>query len=218
LSERDLSQLQELQRKLPPAMPPTLVLAPRIERQALRHLSETLYHRVLSKSAREKTVYLELQSLVQTALKDESDTAATSPRGSTSPSSDAPLVLVADDNRINRRLLVTMLNQSGFRTAEAGTGLELLDLAARGPWHAALLDIHMPGLDGIETAVRLRSTYGDAVPPIIAMSADVMPDIRGQTEQGIMDDFLMKPFNEQQLVELLRQHIDRHDRRRRSTG
>jgi signal transduction histidine kinase/CheY-like chemotaxis protein len=218
LSERDLSHLQDLQRKLPPAMPPTLVLAPRIERQALRHLSETLYHRVLSKSAREKTVYLELQSLVQTALKQESDTGAASPRGSASPPPDAPLVLVADDNRINRRLLVTMLNQSGFRTAEAGTGLELLDLAARGPWHAALLDIHMPGLDGIETAVRLRSTYGDAVPPIIAMSADVMPEARGQTEQGIMDDFLMKPFNEQQLVELLRLHIDRHDRRRRSAG
>jgi FixJ family two-component response regulator len=50
------------------------------------------------------------------------------------------------------------------------------------------------------------------------MSADVMPEVPSQTEQGIMDDFLMKPFNEQQLVELLRQHIDRHARRRRGTG
>ncbi|HSC47301.1 MAG TPA: ATP-binding protein, partial [Gammaproteobacteria bacterium] len=216
LSERDLSQLLELQHRLPSTLPPTLVLAPRIERQALRHLSEALYRRVLSKNAREKTVHLELQSLLQTALKQESNARAVSHRTPVTPPTDAALVLVADDNRINRRLLVTMLNQAGFRTAEAATGLELLDLAARGVWHAALLDIHMPGLDGIETAARLRSTYGESVAPIIAMSADVMPDIRNQATQGLMDDFLMKPFNEQQLVDLLRQHIDRHERRTRA--
>jgi len=215
LSERDLSQLLELQNRLPPSLPATLVLAPRIDRQALRHLSETLYRRVLSKSAREKTVHLELQSLLRIALKQEGGTRTAAHRQSATPPADAPLVLVADDNRINRRLLVTMLNQAGFRTAEAATGLELLDLAARGVWHAALLDIHMPGLDGIETAARLRSIYGVSVPPIVAMSADVMPDMRNQAEQGIVDGFLMKPFNEQQLVDLLRQHIDRYNRRMR---
>jgi len=218
LSERELAHLGELKQKFSPALPPMLILAPRIERQALKDLSETLYHRVLSKSAREKTVYLELQSLVQAAIRAEIGAPGIQKQARPTLDSSAPLVLVADDNRINRRLLVTMLNHAGFRTAEAANGHELLDLAARGSWDAALLDIHMPGMDGIETATRLRAFYGESVPPIIAMSADVMPETRNQMQQGIMDDFLMKPFNEQQLVDLLRQHMDRYTRRRRTTG
>ena len=127
-------------------------------------------------------------------------------------------MLVADDNRINRRLLVTMLSQSGFRTAEAGNGIELLDIASRGGWQAALLDIHMPGMDGIETATRLRIIYGESTPPIIAMSADVLPTGQGAPQQGLMDDFLMKPFNEHQLVDLLRMHIERRRRRGQTAG
>ena len=216
LSERELAHLGELKQKFSPALPPMLILAPRIDRQTLKDLSEALYHRVLSKTAREKTVYLELQSLVQHAIHTPESTTENRPKpaAAAAPAADAPLVLVADDNRINRRLLVTMLNQSGFRTAEAGNGIELLDLAARGGWQAALLDIHMPGMDGIETATRLRVIYGESTPPIIAMSADVLPGGQGGPQQGLMDDFLMKPFNEHQLVDLLRMHMERHRRRR----
>ena len=212
LSEQELSQLGALKRRISPALPPTLILAPRIDRQALKDLSETLYHRVLSKAAREKTLYLELQSLLQAAVQETGD----SPHkiAPIAPTLDAPLVLIADDNRINRRLLVTMLNHAGFRTSEAVNGLELLDLAARGPWDAALLDIHMPGMDGMEAAGRLRGSFGDNLPPIIAMSADVMPETRQQLE-GLMDDFLVKPFSEQDLVDKLRWHLDRHARKKR---
>lgn len=217
LSERELTQLNELKLKFSSALPPMLILAPRIDRQALKDLSETLYHRVLSKSAREKTVLLELHSLVQAAIQPAAGvTALKTPVPP--PDDDAPLVLVADDNRINRRLLVTMLNQAGFRTAEAGNGHELLEVAGRAPWHAALLDIHMPGMDGIETATRLRAVFGKAVPPIIAMSADVLPENREHLQKGLMDDFLMKPFNEQQLVDLLHQHMRRHARRQQDAG
>jgi signal transduction histidine kinase/CheY-like chemotaxis protein/sugar lactone lactonase YvrE len=221
LSERELSHLGELKQKFSPALPPMLILAPRIDRQTLKDLSETLFHRVLSKTAREKTVYLELQSLVQHAIhvpEPAVESKPADPKPSARPAADAPLVLVADDNRINRRLLVTMLNQSGFRTTEAGNGIELLDLAARGGWQAALLDIHMPGMDGIETATRLRIIYGESTPPIIAMSADVLPGGQNGPQQGLMDDFLMKPFNEHQLVNLLRTHIERHRRRGRTAG
>ena len=215
LSERELAHLGELKQKFSPALPPMLILAPRIERQVLKDLSEALYHRVVSKSAREKTVYLELQSLVQAAIQTDPGASTAKKPARVTPASDAPYVLVADDNRINRRLLVTMLTHAGFRTGEAGNGHELLDLAARGPWDAALLDIHMPGMDGIETATRLRAVYGESVPPIIAMSADVMPETRNQMQQGIMDDFIMKPFSEQELVDKLRWHLDRHVRKRR---
>ena len=216
LSEKELTQLGELKRNLTPALPPMLILAPRIERQALKDLSETLFHRVLSKTAREKTLYLELQSLLQTAVHEGIDVLRDSP-AATQPAADAPKILVADDNRINRRLLVTMLNHAGFRVAEAGNGLELLDLAAKGPWDAALLDIHMPGMDGIETAKRLRESLGDSLPPVIAMSADVMPETRNQVLEGLMDDFMVKPFSEQELVDKLRWHLDRYNRKIRTT-
>ena len=215
LTEQELSQLGEFKRKLTSALPPMLILAPRIERQALKDLSETLYHRVLSKTAREKTLYLELQSLMQSAIREDGDMGTRPASPSTKPAVDAPLILVADDNRINRRLLVTMLNHAGFRVAEAGNGLELLDLAARGPWDAALLDIHMPGMDGIEAAGRLRASLGDKLPPVIAMSADVMPETRKLVMEGVMDDFMVKPFTEQELVDKLRWHLDRHARKKR---
>ena len=216
LSEKELTQLGELKRTLTPVLPPMLILAPRIERQALKDLSETLFHRVLSKTAREKTLYLELQSLLQTVVQDIGTTSRPTPT-TVEPAADAPKILVADDNRINRRLLVTMLNHAGFRVAEAANGLELLDLSAKGPWDAALLDIHMPGMDGIEAAKRLRETLGDKLPPIIAMSADVMPETRNQVLEGIMDDFMVKPFSEQELVDKLRWHLDRHHRKKRTT-
>ncbi|HET7175529.1 MAG TPA: two-component regulator propeller domain-containing protein [Gammaproteobacteria bacterium] len=216
LSEKELTQLGELKRTLTPVLPPMLILAPRIERQALKDLSETLFHRVLSKTAREKTLYLELQSLLQTVVQD-GDTTHHGSSSHVEPAADAPKILVADDNRINRRLLVTMLNHAGFRVSEAANGLELLDLAAKGPWDAALLDIHMPGMDGIEAAKRLRESLGDALPPVIAMSADVMPETRKQVMEGIMDDFMVKPFSEQELVDKLRWHLDRHHRKKRTT-
>ena len=214
LTERELSQLQELKQKFSPALPPMLILAPRIERQSLKDLSETLFHRVLSKTAREKTVYLELQSLVQRAVRPEPESAAAPLPANNTPPAEAPLILVADDNRINRRLLVTMLRQAGFRAAEAGNGHELLDLAKREPWHAVLMDIHMPGMDGIEAAGRLHAVMGDKVPPIIAMSADVMPETRRQVLGGLMNDFLVKPFTEQELVDMLHRHLERHARGR----
>jgi CheY-like chemotaxis protein len=193
-----------------------LILAPRIERQALKELSESLYHRVLSKTVRESTLCLELRSLLQTAVHDDGGNDVGVKPASVGPAPDAPLVLVADDNRINRRMLVTMLNHAGFRVAEASNGLELLDLAARGPWDIALLDIHMPGLDGMEAAARLRTALGAKLPPLIAMSADVMPETRAQVVQGLVDDFVMKPFTEQELVDKLRWHLDRHARKRRN--
>ena len=192
-----------------------LVLAPRIERQALTHLAETLFHRVLSKAAREGAIFIELQSLVQSAAPEAHDTVSGLRGPVLQPGPDAPLVLVADDNRINRRLLVTMLHHAGFRVAEAANGLELLDLASKHEWHVALVDIHMPGMDGIEAAERLRGRFGDAAPPIIAMSADAMPETRRQVLAGIMSDFLVKPFTEQELVDMLRKHGESHRQRLR---
>ena len=117
---------------------------------------------------------------------------------------DGLRVLVADDNAINRELLLRMLAHAGAIGVPATGAAIALDLLAAGGFDAALLDVHMPGMTGIDAAVQVRS-----LPPpadrvgLVAVTANALPEVREQAFAVGFDEFLVKPVSNEQLVETL---------------
>ncbi len=104
-------------------------------------------------------------------------------------------ILIADDDSISRKLLRRLLEQDGHEVRAASDGHEALELFADGPCDVVLLDILMPGLDGISVLERLKGTSeGEHVPVIMISAIDETESVVRCIEIGA-DDYLTKPFN-----------------------
>jgi len=106
-------------------------------------------------------------------------------------------ILVVDDVEANTRLLAAMLDRAGYRnvTARNDPTVALAEVRADPP-DLILLDIHMPGIDGIEFLGEVRSTLpDDAFLPIVVVTADVNPEVRRRALEAGATDFLTKPFD-----------------------
>ena len=112
-----------------------------------------------------------------------------------------PRVLYVDDNESNRTLVQAMLATMGFVCETENDGEAGVEAAARGDWDLILMDIQMPGLDGVEATRRIRALPGPvAATPIIALTANTLAvQIQTYVEAG-MDDCIAKPVN---MIELL---------------
>jgi len=107
----------------------------------------------------------------------------------------AATVLIADDDAISRKLLRRLLEQDGYAVRAAADGVEALELFAEESIDLVLLDIVMPGLDGISVLERLKATPGaDHVPVIMISAVDETESVVRCIEIGA-DDYLPKPFN-----------------------
>ncbi len=116
-------------------------------------------------------------------------------------------LLIADDKRENRAVLVDMLAPLGFKLAEAADGQTALALVAQFQPEAVLMDMRMPVLDGLEATRRLRQSKAARHLIIIAVSASAYGHQRAQYLAAGADAFLSKPFRYQELLELLRVHL-----------
>ena len=114
-----------------------------------------------------------------------------------------PRVLVVDDVEDGRRLLVALLESVGFEVREASDGARAVELAGVWEPHGIIMDYHMPGIDGAEATRQIRSSSRGVPPKIISMSASVFPEEREITLAGGADDFLAKPFREEELLQVL---------------
>lgn len=117
-------------------------------------------------------------------------------------------ILVVDDESANRRLLEAILKLEGYAVVQASTGAEAIERVSRGGIDLILLDVMMPGIDGIEVCRVLRER-GSYVPVILVTAlADQQSRVRGK--QAGADDFLTKPVHEDELLvrsrNLLRMH------------
>ncbi len=114
-------------------------------------------------------------------------------------------VLVVDDNAINRLVAQRLLDRSGCQVEVAVDGQQALEVLEAHPFDVVLMDVHMPHLDGLEVARRVRAKGGRG-PRIIGVSASAeSSDVASCREAG-MDDFLSKPVTRERLLEaLLRQ-------------
>lgn len=112
-------------------------------------------------------------------------------------------VLVADDNAINRKLITTLLGQRGIQTIEAEDGKGALHTALNNDFDLILMDIRMPGLNGIEVTEQLRAEKTDKHTPIIALTAHALPhEIETFLNAG-MNACITKPVLDHQLFDLI---------------
>jgi signal transduction histidine kinase/CheY-like chemotaxis protein len=116
-------------------------------------------------------------------------------------------LLVVDDVAVNRNLMVDLLTPLGFDVTCAISGEEALTFAARRRPDLIFLDLRMPGMDGLELARRLRETASGEKLKLIAMSASVLSFNRDDAFAAGCDDFLTKPFREEELMRQLALHL-----------
>jgi CheY-like chemotaxis protein len=114
-------------------------------------------------------------------------------------------VLVAEDNEINALLARHLMTRLGHRPVMATTGGEAVDafvaaLDTETPFDLVLIDLHMPGMDGVEAARCMRAAEGeDRRTPIIALTADADPEMRDACLAAGMDGFVTKPLDRDRL-------------------
>jgi two-component system, NarL family, sensor histidine kinase BarA len=117
-------------------------------------------------------------------------------------------LLVVDDNASNRRLLKELLKRPGLTIEEAASGVEALALAGHTPFDLVLMDIRMPGMDGVETTRALRALGDDwAHCPVIAVTAHALEDDRRDLLAAGLQGVLIKPVNGGELEAMLRRHL-----------
>jgi two-component system response regulator MprA len=120
-----------------------------------------------------------------------------------------PILVVDDDTRL-RRALKRVLVANGFAVEVAEDGSEALDRLRAGSYDAVVLDVMMPGHDGIEVCERLRAA-GDQLPVLMLTARHAVRDRVAGLEAGA-DDYLVKPFANEELVARLRALLRRTGR------
>ena len=117
-------------------------------------------------------------------------------------------ILVVEDNEKNMKLFRDVLGATGYRTVEATTGGEAVLLATEQAPDLVLMDIQMPGVDGVEALRRLRADERTAAIPVLAVTAQAMQGDREHFLAEGFDGYLSKPVNVRELIGTVRQYCD----------
>ncbi len=137
----------------------------------------------------------------------------------TPPGSDRGRVLVAEDNVVNQLVAKGMLTKLGYAVDVATNGRQALIALERNDYVAVLMDCHMPEMDGFEATLELRRREAEPTEdrlsrngrtPVIAMTADVLPEQQARCKDVGMDDFLGKPIDVTLLRSILERHVPTH--------
>jgi len=113
--------------------------------------------------------------------------------------------LIVDDNKMNRLILEKFLNKWGMTYESVEDGIKALDYISKEDFDIILLDIQMPVMDGFEVARNIRLMDSESIQkvPVIALSADVFSNVYNKIIESGMDDFVSKPLNPNELIEVI---------------
>jgi len=122
-------------------------------------------------------------------------------------------ILLAEDNVVNQKLALRLLQQMGYRADLASNGIEAVESVGRQSYDVVLMDVQMPEMDGLEATRRITARWPEGKRPrIVAMTANAMQGDRETCLAAGMDDYVVKPIRVEALVEALLQVKASHAR------
>jgi two-component system, cell cycle response regulator DivK len=117
-------------------------------------------------------------------------------------------ILVVEDNQKNMKLVRDVLEASGFRTLEAPTGEQGVELAIEHRPDLVLMDVQLPDIDGVEALRRMRRDERTATVPVLAFTAQAMHGDRERFLAAGFDGYLPKPVDIAELVSTVKRHCE----------
>jgi signal transduction histidine kinase/DNA-binding response OmpR family regulator len=112
-------------------------------------------------------------------------------------------ILLAEDNAVNQKLALRLLEQMGYRADVAANGMEAIESVERQTYDVILMDVQMPEMDGLDATRDIRKLPSVSQPHIIAMTANALEGDREMCLSAGMDDYISKPIRVHELVEAL---------------
>ena len=112
-------------------------------------------------------------------------------------------ILLAEDNAVNQKLALRILEQMGYRADVASNGLEAVESIERQKYDVILMDVQMPEMDGLDATREIRKLLNATQPHIVAMTANAMEGDREMCIAAGMNDYISKPIRVNELVEAL---------------
>lgn len=117
-------------------------------------------------------------------------------------------ILLAEDNKVNQKVTLKLLKKLGYEAELAENGQEAIDAALSTPYDLILMDIQMPGIDGIEATRIIRKKLGKSTDPsIVGLSAHALQESKDEALQAGMTNYLSKPVKMQELIRVLKNPI-----------
>ena len=189
---------------------PVLVLLQAEERRSLRHLFGPPFSGYLLKPLRRATLLRQLTArdhdVIADAVADLRELAAATRRGT------GLTILLAEDNPVSALLARTMLEKAGHRVHHVATGIAVLEhIAGRDRPDIVIMDVEMPGMDGLEAARRIRAEATAPHIPILALTANARAEDYAECLAAGMNGHLSKPFDRQDLEEAIARLTARRD-------
>jgi CheY-like chemotaxis protein len=116
-------------------------------------------------------------------------------------------ILVVEDNQINIYLCSRIIKSSGYEVIEARTGEEGVALALKERPDLIIMDIQLPGIDGLETTKRIRESEADGEIPIIALTSYAMAGDRKKALKAGCTGYIEKPINPETFIAEIKKHL-----------
>jgi CheY-like chemotaxis protein len=170
-----------------------------------REASDDLFAAALAKPLHQSQLFDTLVTLLGHEGAEKTAQPAAKPKIDASLAERHPLrILLAEDNVVNQKLALRLLQQMGYRADLAGNGIEAIESVERQTYDLVLMDVQMPEMDGLEATRRITARWpAGARPRIVAMTANAMQGDREECLAAGMDDYVVKPIRVDALVEAL---------------
>ncbi len=177
----------------------SFVLLSPLTRDRIGELREAGFEGYFIKPIRQASLYDQLAG-----ARAKTTPEAPAPRAITAEPKAVFNILLAEDNQINAVLATAIIKRAGHIVDVAVNGGDAVSALERGSYDVVLMDMHMPEVDGLMAARRIRKLESrNAQVPIIALTANAMASDRQKCVAAGMDDFISKPFEPDQLVAMI---------------